>query len=139
MSEKANTALVPFVDERLFPKSSALLGEPPYVQAITFGITTANKTMWRSKLDELFCHIVFRFDAQRLKYYRGNGLPLREILEKTSPVEFAKWDNLLIKALELALRRSHMPIKRRKHGWAAFVADFLDEQRQKQLNTLHRS
>ncbi len=138
MQEKNSEKELPFVDESLFPKSSSLLHEERYVRSISFVSGSPNKTEWRSKLDELFCHIVFRFDPPRLKYYQKRGQPLHELLRTTPRDELAKLDNLLVKALDLALRRSRLRIKRRKHGWAAFVADFMEEQRLEKITTLLR-
>jgi hypothetical protein len=85
----------------LFKRTAMLLREREYQKSLQFVASKKKMERYLDMIDFLFCELVVGFRDRCMRYYAGDGLPLREAPEAT-PEQIAAWDIFLASSLHVA-------------------------------------
>ncbi|MBI4138711.1 hypothetical protein HY479_00995 [Candidatus Uhrbacteria bacterium] len=101
----------------VFPHTERLLGsEGDYQKSLEFVASRKKMERYQDVIDFLFCELVIGMRRHCMRYYNGEGPPLRELSIATSE-RLLLWDAFLMGALEVA--RAALEQKRRL-SWSQY-------------------
>lgn len=100
----------------LFKKTAELLREGEFQRSLEFVAARKNMRRYRDMIDFLFCELVLGFRADCMRFYAGQGHPLRKD-PRATPERIAEWDIFLAASLHIA----HAALEQNQRlSWEAF-------------------
>ncbi len=86
----------------IFPQVEALLlADTEHLKALMYVAARKRVSRYESVMDFLFCEIFYSFRHKCSRFYEGKGPQLRHLV---SPGELSEFNEVLLRALEVALR-----------------------------------
>lgn len=88
--------------DSIFPKIDSMLEETFFQKALEFVAAKKHMDRYNSMVDFLFCEIWIEFQPSCMKFYKGAGPKLKEMISEEARQRFEWW---MVGALKLALDR----------------------------------